>query len=490
MSARNQPTSWQEVDQLAHQIAGNTALLGRVDEAFSRFPGLNIKVLRRLDYFDHEGRLQRERSMIFRMDKERLGRDLHRHLPDTPDAVALLQPGKKLLLEQYIDQGDARSFGTLYEHPSAKPLEKFAPYTDRKASAVVFDFTDMATRQEFLSAFAQIDSSYLKANPQYTLAEANAFVRGHEAQHARSSQLWRSDPEFLNPDVQSDIEKLSPGFSFLKRKACEANGEDQFYLSYLDEQMSDTVATLQHIKNGGTVALPQDVSDARASGYMAKISPIYYSTTVIDRIIEQQDIIRKHLEGLELHELDSLAAYLVGTESWGRDQFYENAIAAQHGTLHAMQVSGKFSAEQIAAEQQRVKNGVGQLLDMYSADETQRSAALKNAEARFAPLSQRAVEGKMRLMPPGQTLAAFDHLVEIRAAIAYNQAQHPEFNTPQGALHLLQVRERYLAHTKGPAYVDREASLLETLKHRYEFEQGTAPEVAPQQQQEVGHGRS
>jgi len=437
-----QKMTWHDVDQQAMGIAGNSALVRRVPEVYKRYPGLNIKIMERLKYYDFAANASRLGATVFNMNKGQVATALNQliqsaHIRDTPEKQEALNRQKEKLFGA-LDTGNAQytSFTSAYFS------QGMGGKTQRHVWGVASDFADLSTRQEILGTLAQVNPSIIKSDVKSDLAELHAFVRVHEFQHGRTYQTWALNKDLLDSAKVSDLEQDKPEYKIFKQKAVQAKGLDDEYFQYLNETLSDTVAALHHLKNGGSADLIQEVADARAYGFVNHSTPRYATFSVLDEMTKNEAELRAIIQNTPEENLDDLGVYIVARAGWGRDEFYANAMASQ---MVIPEIRRKMGDDEKTLAQRYAQGNanVRKTLEQGYPDEPVKQRQLLSFSATKLPaLVDRTQSATFNLRHPNNALTYHEHLIEVQAAVKYSQIMHPEFNTPAGATHLLAIRQR------------------------------------------------
>lgn len=477
------PLTWHDVDTQALYIAGDNTLVNRAQEVFGGYDNLTVKKIDRLKLFDPRLVQSRQGNSIYGMSMGKL----IAQMPELfPNGAYNTQADKnystsrgKLYIEQVLDTGEASSFATWHEKDIQKDAQGFywlsahsKPNKISKTHALVAGYDDMATRYEILGTLAGMHARVINAEIYGSLAEMQAFVDNHEFQHARSRQTWLGEPDFFNPTRTAPVEVGNAYYKPLKEKAgLIADPKNDPYAAYLSEQVSDAVAALHHLKNGGDVRMLQQISDARAMGAAQGQSPVHHTTSVLDSIIENEQAARKWANERPADKLDDLGVYMVGKTAWTRDQYYAHVAAACFGPYVLAQNQGE-TPEKLEEIRLKSKENAEKLITQYSDDPVLQQSLREQANPNtYEALRQRAVQAHYRLVLENKhaSINPHDrHLVEIQAAVKHNQAQHPEFDSPEGAQHLLQIRERRMRANK--SFDAFEEHVSGVLKDRYAYQ--------------------
>lgn len=463
-SLQKRPLSWHQINEQAAQRAGNSAIVRNVANVYRRYPGLNVLMVERLSHVDFDASSLKQRSQVYGIDSARfegaLGRLLQEVDHSNPHRGTQIAAMRDYALKE-IDSGRASYFkySNNFMRENIRDHHK-GPANQRPMNALVFEHGETLTRNEIVARFASLPTNQVNVPDDVTLAEIHRFICAHELQHGRNHQTY--DYAFFGPSQTNELEEIHPNYNLLKRKfegqLHDGNGRDAFE-SYIDETMADTAATLHHIKAGGSISLVKAIAEARASAFVEnadrpKAHRIYASHTVLDKLIEHEELFRDTIENTPENELDVLAAGLVGDFAWGRTEYYKNACAAN--LAKARDIQGKaLIDEECRHTHQILRYGrQAQLMCEYGhlpygihiTDELI-DKELPNfgvTDQLVQKVKDRSLQGQQYLQARGP-VSAEQHLVEVRAMVKYNQNKHPEFAGPKGEQHLLGIRERCIA---------------------------------------------
>ena len=482
--------SWHEMDARAAGVAGSCSMLQQVPEVYKRYPGLNIKVFDRLGYYDFTQPQPGLSNSVFNMNMGKVLQDMPElypeHMFDSHDKRLKSYSAGKDYIYKTLDKGSAAHLGV----NTRSFVNRQTQERIDALNSIVTDYSDMATRQEMLATLAGMDKKDMDGEIRGTLGELHTFVRAHEFQHGRSAQAWRNNPASYDVMQATNNEIESPEYAKFKFKTVQASGPNDPYVKYLDEQISDTVAALHHIRNGGDIGLIQNIADARAIGAVNTSTPIYFTSNALDNIIQNEDKARERLKNMSPEEVDKLGVWVVSNVSWDREEYYENAMISCYGRYQRMKEGGA-PEEQLAAELKHANKRAFEAGKPFNEDPQVLNAMINQSKDKLDALQTRAKAGYQRLMVGRPELGTFtpqDHAIEVQAAVRFNQERHPEFAGPEGARHLVALRQRSLTAEGQLTPVD--TTIHKVLDERYTQEaeqERTQLRPSPQMQVQNTH---
>ena len=440
-----------DLEHQAQIVAGNPVFMRSAPQRFGRIPGLEgVHVVRRLDHFDFKNPRPFLASNIYNVSRSRvratyekvksrqpyntlLGNILGRPLDDFKNRRELYRDLKS------ADSAYMKAYTVIDKDDEGKDL---TPHK-RRVDGIAVETSPLLTRQEMLASYADCTPEEITQRFEFTHTDIRAFVDAHELQHARSYQLWADDFDSFKQDETPQVVKDNPAYAKLCQKAAAAKNKNDKYIIYLQEDMSDTVAVLHHLKAGRPIDMVQAIADARAIGHLRTPAEEYASFTVLDKIIEDEANVRARLMGADMDDIESMAARLVGTYSMDRDTFYANSIAIGQQMVNDGLARG---------DEDDIDYGtiiVEKYLREFPTEEHE--AVLSLAEKRRKYLEARQDWAMENLSFGDEPLSLEEQKIEALAAIRHAQQMHPEFDTPRGAKYLLEARHRIIdASEEGP----------------------------------------
>lgn len=474
------PLNWHQINQRAAQLAGNSAIVQKAQQIYHRYPGLNICVVERLGFANFDANSAANQSKIYGADYGRLESSLGRLIPQLQGGGEL-EETYNLTMKDYIFSEIDTGRGVFRRYTDATYREKIAqnykgPAKQRPLNAVVFDHGETLTRNEILARFAGLDTKSVKLPDDITVAEVHRLVRLHEMQHGRNGQTY--DYAFWGATKTDELQEESLAYKALHNKfqgTIHDNNAGDPYRKFIDETLADTAAALHHLKAGGSESLVQALADARASSFIETAGKpnaprIYGAHVVLDKILQNKDIVDDMLAMTHENDVDTLAVSLVGDFVWNRSDYYAHAYGAFQVKLQdlAFQPDSAEKSEAIV----NINEQMSRLVTGHG-DEAQLS---QRASFLTAQIRNRAVNAQHELTKNGPVTPE-DHLVEVRAMVKYNQAQHPELATPAGEQYILNTRQRCIAEPEHkiiphPQEADVADILRQETAHRASQEMG------------------
>ena len=378
----------------------------------------------------------------------------------------------------------------------------------------VIELAPFATVREKLEIVAGYPAKRLNLKPSATAAQVDAFTTRHELQHGRYRATW------LNPhsgmvgtggSKQMPLPKLaqnSAGYRKLFEKTSQSKSFGENYIGYLDESMSDTVAALHHLKEGGDVAFIQEFSEARRNAFTSRGRTFKYASyAMLDHISANNKSYTSDIENLSDEQIEDLAAHLVGTKSMDREEYYERSMVAQ-----ALEVCRAHQGDIAEIDWQKEAGKKGSLLGKTWMNYNGKHLSKRDADAGNVDVSGKSASGdsinsfivtalqkhgndmKKQIFTSraklnrGPALTAPEHALDIYAAIKHQQNRHPEYEGPDGAKYLLAKRKHYIvAHyaqlKQDVPELDREAHSLLDDHLEQERDMATEPQMDRAQNQ-------
>lgn len=336
----------------------------------------------------------------------------------------------------------------------------------------VVELAPLATTREKIEIIAGFPQVRLNVDPSATAAQADAFIIRHELQHGRSREVWPNhQSEMLGTGAKEmpvpELALKSAGYRKLFDKTSQINPPKDKYLHYLNENMSDTVAALHHLKEGGSADFIEQFSQARRKAFNRRgEAHIYASHYVLDYIVKHHKGMTKNLEGLADEKIEEIAAGLVGGLSMEREEFYKRGIAIQ--ALELARAYGDNPTEiDWQTEAAKVGSIGGQLGETWRQYLGLRAIpGLEEKEARRIPtghdgqtldefvtstitrysgnIKKQLFKSHIKLNS-GDVLTPHEHALDIYAAIKHQQNRHPEYGGVEGAEYLLKKRMHFTA---------------------------------------------
>ena len=427
-------------DQAAH-IAGHAVLMRGGVRSFQRVPGLQgVEVVRFLDHCDlAQPKLFRFSSTIFDADRKRVHETFKKLYPGQrppegiferlDDFLSFKETPYRLLRNTL-----AKAKGGYFLQTDSAPSFSLNPDAQTIKGHMV-ELTPLQTRQEVVASLAGLKGKHITQGFNFTQSELRKFVDMHELQHARSNQIWATDPSFHSAHAVPVIIFKNPAYDKLWAKA-RAIGDIKSnieYARYLNENVSDTMAALMHLKAGGSIDLIQTVADARAAGLLNGQVSYYGSFRILDKIVDDSENVRAKLIGANHEEIENFAIKLAGEFSLDRNGYYTQKLASYELQAAVALRAGqrtKASYYMDFAAETALKLGTG--LD-EATQKTQRQHLLKRYDIAMLNLTE------------GPQLSHEEHKIEVLAAVKHAQDMHPEFQSPEGGQYLLKTRQRMAA---------------------------------------------
>ena len=479
-----------DLEHQAKVVAGNPILMRAAPQRFGRIPGLEgVHLVRRLDHFDFNRPKPLLSSNVFNVSSSQVRQTFNRIKSREPFggfiANTILRPLDDYLngreLYKGLRQPESGYMKTYDYIETDKQGKKLAPY-DRRVDGVAVESNPLQTRQEMIAHYAGCEPEEITQRFNFSHTDKRAFVDAHELQHARSIQLWAEDLDGYKEKGTSPLVEANPAYAKLWEKAATTKGANDLYSRYLQEDMSDTVAVLHHLKAGGHIDMVQAIADARALGHIKNPAEEYASFRVLDEIVKDEENVRTRLLGASTEEMENMAAKLVGAYSMDRTTFYANAIAV--GQQHAK--DGMALGDEVALD-------YGMMITekhLKQFPEEQHESVLILAEKRRAYLEARQEWAMDNLAFNDMPLSVDEQKIEVLAAIRHAQDVHPEFKGPQGSKYLLDTRKRMIDHTYGGG-TDLDVTVCNHLEQHFERQAAAAPDrSAPGLEAEHTHERS
>ena len=309
-------------------------------------------------------------------------------------------------------------------------------------------------REVILKKFASMpQSAALRFQTNLKSPDVDAFVLNHEVGHMRSDECGLTYRGNLYG--ASD----SAEFQALQGKKDQVNlydGAREPYLRYLEEAFSDTFASLQHLKNGGSTDLLQTIQDAREHGFMTNRNAYIYPThTTLKAVVDNAQPLQQSLAETTQEDVVRMAAGIVGQYSYNREEYYEHAMVAQaHATyknkaINPLEVDWEEAVQDKKAPVSRVWKGYCSSRPTgFRAMFSRKQENFKNVNQFFADAfakkgnesakNYREARGRLTNAP----LAKPEHLrAELLGHLKYVVSKHPHKSPEQ----LLREREAYLA---------------------------------------------
>lgn len=448
-------------DQAAH-IAGHAVLMRGGVRSFQRVPGLSgVEVVRFLDHCDlSKPKLFRFSSTIFDADRQRVHQTFKKLYPKKRPPEGIFErfsdftASKKSpyrLLRNTLAKADGGYF------LQTEDIAAHQNPSERDIQGHTVELNPLQTRQEVIASFAVLKGKQITQGFKFSQSELRKFIDMHELQHARSQQIWAMDPRFYNPYYVPAIVLENPAYEKLWKKASTIRPKgDIEYLRYLNEQTSDTMAALMHLKAGGDVDLIKAISDGRAAGLLNGGGSEYGSFSVLDKIIEDSDNVRAKLIGASHEEIENFAVKLAGEFSLDRNGYYTQKLAAQE--LKAMAA---------------LRNGKQATADYHMGDaiKTARKLGFNTFDKATLQTHRQYLEKRhalaMQNLTDGPQLSHEEHKIEVLAAVKHAQDMHPEFNTPEGGQYLLKTRLRMAAKSQNLQPLPTELQIHDELTAYY-----------------------
>ena len=344
-------------------------------------------------------------------------------------------------------------------------LENGKPLVLERAQAFSVSQPAFLTRQEIFSGLAMLPQHRIRADVGCSLAELHLFMDVHEYVHGLSQREFMAIGRLFSIPGQLKHLEVPPGRERLWQRLASLKNDEDPYLDYMNESVSDLAAGLSVLQKTGNRLGIRRLADARTHAKYAGLCPTYGTGPLLAYLADQADTL--DLKDKPLGELHQMAVDIFLNQGLERDAYYQDALVTEYIFVRHCEAVVATAKDPSAMHQHiekiRARFNLGHYEDPdghqlthihphgpYLTDYMCQPAAevaerQRLAEDQFLQAGLRVQGYRNPQSHLHQHQTDVDYATETLAAVQFSQQLHPEYQGIEGMQHLLLLKQRYLA---------------------------------------------